>query len=82
MHTCARRQPVRYNRAEDVSCPKLKCNEKKFCFDWEPLLDAMRVSYETVTRMEDVGMAITGAVKSMNSMQYPVGVLLSGGILF
>jgi hypothetical protein len=42
----------------------------------------MRVSYETVTRMEDVGMAITGAVKSMNSMQYPVGVFLAGGILF
>jgi hypothetical protein len=71
---------MRYNRAEDVSCPKLKCNEKKFGFDWEPLLDAMRVSY--VTRTEDVGMAITGAVKSMNSMQYPVGVLLSAGILF
>ena len=53
-------------------------------FGWgtEPLLDAMRVSYETVTRTEDVGAAITGAVKSMNSMQYPVGVLLSGGILF
>ena len=53
-------------------------------FGWgtEPLLDAMRVSYETVTRTEDVGTAITGAVKSMNSMQYPVGVLLSGGILF
>ena len=53
-------------------------------FGWgtEPLLDAMRVSYETVTRTEDVGAAITGAIKSMNSMQYPVGVLLSGGILF
>ena len=53
-------------------------------FGWgtEPLLDAMRVSYETITRTEDVGAAITGAIKSMNSMQYPVGVLLSGGILF
>jgi len=53
-------------------------------FGWgtEPLLDAMRVSYETVTRTEDVGAAITGAVKSMNSMQYPVGVLLSGRTLF
>jgi len=46
------------------------------------LLDAMRISYETVTRTEDVRAAITGAVKSMNSMQAPVGVLLSGGTLF
>ena len=53
-------------------------------FGWgtEPLLDAMRISYETVTRTEDVRAAITGAVKSMNSMQAPVGVLLSGGTLF
>jgi sulfopyruvate decarboxylase alpha subunit len=53
-------------------------------FGWgtEPLLDAMRISYETVTRTEDVRAAISGAVKSMNSMQAPVGVLLSGGTLF
>jgi len=53
-------------------------------FGWgtEPLLDAMRISYETVTRTEDVRAAITGAVKSMNSMQAPVGVLLSGGTFF
>jgi sulfopyruvate decarboxylase subunit alpha len=53
-------------------------------FGWgtEPLLDAMRISYELVTRTEDVRGAVMGAVKSMNSMQAPVAVLFSGGILF
>ena len=53
-------------------------------FGWgtEPLLDAMRISYETVVRTEDVRAAVSGAVKSMNSMQAPVAVLLGGGILF
>jgi sulfopyruvate decarboxylase subunit alpha len=53
-------------------------------FGWgtEPLLDAMRISYQTVIRTEDVRAAVTGAVKSMNSMQAPVAVLLSGGTLF
>ena len=53
-------------------------------FGWgtEPLLDAMRISYESVTRTEDVRAAIMGAVKSMNSMQAPVGVILGGGTLF
>jgi sulfopyruvate decarboxylase subunit alpha len=52
-------------------------------FGWgtEPLLDAMRISYELVTRTEDVRGAVMGAVKSMNSMQAPVAVLFSGGIL-
>ena len=53
-------------------------------FGWgtQPLLDAMRISYEVVTRPEDVRAAVTGAVKSMNSMQAPVAVLLAGGTLF
>ena len=53
-------------------------------FGWgtEPLLDAMRISYELVTRTEDVRDAILGAVKSMNSMQAPVAVILGGGTLF
>ena len=48
----------------------------------EPLLDAMRISYEFVSKTEDVRAAILGAVKSMNSMQAPVGVILGGGTLF
>src|SRR5215470_2719106 len=48
----------------------------------EPLLDAMRISYELVTRTEDVRDAILGAVKSMNAMQAPVAVILGGGTLF
>jgi sulfopyruvate decarboxylase TPP-binding subunit len=53
-------------------------------FGWgtEPLLDAMRISYETVTRTEDVRTAVTGAVKSMNSMQGPVAVVFGGDTLF
>ncbi|HEY7163366.1 MAG TPA: hypothetical protein VIB79_02295 [Candidatus Binatia bacterium] len=53
-------------------------------FGWgtEPLLDAMRISYEVVTKVEDVRAAVTGAVKSMNSMQAPVAVLLGAGTLF
>ena len=53
-------------------------------FGWgtAPLLDAMRISYEVVTRPEDVQSAIIGAVTSMNSMQAPVAVLLAGGTIF
>jgi sulfopyruvate decarboxylase subunit alpha len=47
-----------------------------------PLLDAMRISYEFVTRPEDIETAITGAVKSMNSIQAPVAIILGGGTLF
>ena len=47
-----------------------------------PLLDAMRISYEFVTRSEDIRTAITGAVKSMNSIQAPVAIVLGGGTLF
>jgi sulfopyruvate decarboxylase subunit alpha len=47
-----------------------------------PLLDAMRISFELVTRSEDIETAITGAVKSMNSIQAPVAVVLGGGTLF
>src|ERR1044071_1049720 len=53
-------------------------------FGWgtQPLLDAMRISYGVVTKADDVRGAVTGAVKSMNSMQAPVAVLLAGGTLF
>ena len=53
-------------------------------FGWgtEPLLDAMRISHEFVTKAEDVRTAVTGAVKSMNSIQAPVAVILGGGTLF
>jgi sulfopyruvate decarboxylase TPP-binding subunit len=47
-----------------------------------PLLDAMRISYELVTRTEDVRAAVTGAATSMNSMQAPVAVILGGATLF
>jgi sulfopyruvate decarboxylase subunit alpha len=46
-----------------------------------PLLEAMRISYEFVTRTGDIRPAILGAVKSMNSIQAPVAILFSGGIL-
>jgi sulfopyruvate decarboxylase subunit alpha len=48
----------------------------------EPMLDAMRISYERVSRPEDIRIAISGAVKSMNSMQAPVAVILGGATLF
>jgi sulfopyruvate decarboxylase TPP-binding subunit len=47
-----------------------------------PLLEAMRISYEFVTRSEDIQTAISGAAKSMNSMQAPVAIVLGGGTLF
>jgi sulfopyruvate decarboxylase TPP-binding subunit len=47
-----------------------------------PMLEAMRISYELVSRPEDVRRAISGAVKSMNSMQAPVAVVLGGATLF
>lgn len=53
-------------------------------FGWgtEPLFNAMRISYQFVSRTEEVRAAIVGAVKSMNSVQAPVGVILGGGTLF
>jgi phosphonopyruvate decarboxylase len=47
-----------------------------------PLLEAMRISYESVTTTQDIRPAIMGAVKSMNSIQAPVAILFSGGLLF
>jgi sulfopyruvate decarboxylase TPP-binding subunit len=47
-----------------------------------PLLDAMRISYEFVTDAGDIQTAINGAVKSMNSIQAPVAIILGGGTLF
>ena len=53
-------------------------------FGWgtEPLFDAMRISYEFVSRTDEVRNAILGAAKSMNSIQAPVGVILGGSTLF
>jgi len=53
-------------------------------FGWgtQPLLDSMRISYELVTKTEDVRGTVMGAVKSMNSMQAPVAILFAGEILF
>jgi sulfopyruvate decarboxylase subunit alpha len=47
-----------------------------------PLLEAMRISYEFVTQTAAMRSAITGAVKSMNSIQAPVAVVLGGGTIF
>jgi len=47
-----------------------------------PLLEAMRISYEYVTQAGDIRSAITGGVKSMNSIQAPVAVVLGGGTIF
>jgi sulfopyruvate decarboxylase TPP-binding subunit len=47
-----------------------------------PLLEAMRISYEFVTQAADIRSAITGAVKSMNSIQAPVAVVLGGVTIF
>jgi len=47
-----------------------------------PLLEAMRINYEVVTRAGDIRTAIMGAVKSMNSIQAPVAVLFAGELLF
>ena len=47
-----------------------------------PLLEAMRISYEYVTETDKIRDAITGAVKSMNSIQAPVAVVLGGATIF
>ena len=47
-----------------------------------PLLEAMRISYESVTHTRDIRPAIMGAVKSMNSIQAPVAIMFSGELLF
>jgi sulfopyruvate decarboxylase TPP-binding subunit len=47
-----------------------------------PLLDAMRISHEFVTRTADIQTAVIGAVKSMNSIQAPVAVVFAGELLF
>jgi len=53
-------------------------------FGWstEPLLDAMRINHKFVLTPGDVRDGIVGAVKSMNSVQGPVGVVLGGSTLF
>jgi sulfopyruvate decarboxylase subunit alpha len=48
----------------------------------EPLLKDLRITYRSVERTEEVRDAIVNAVKSMNSMQAPVGVVFSMGLLF
>jgi len=53
-------------------------------FGWStgPLLESMRISYRSVDKTEDVQDAIISAVKSMNSLQAPVGILFSTSLLF
>ena len=53
-------------------------------FGWgtKPLLDSMRITHRSVEKTQDVGGAISNAVKSMNSMQAPVAILFAGEILF
>ncbi len=48
----------------------------------EPLLNALRVSYRVVQDPEEIRPAIVGAVKSMDSIQSPVSVVLGGSTLF
>lgn len=48
----------------------------------EPLLNALRVSYRVVSKPGDIRPAVVGAVKSMNSIQSPVGVVLGGSTVF
>lgn len=53
-------------------------------FGWATtsLLEAMRISHRLVLKTEDIREAIVGAVKSMNSVQAPVGVVLGGSTIF
>lgn len=53
-------------------------------FGWatEPLLGAMRINHKFARKTSDVRDAIIGAVKSMNSLQAPVCVVLAGETLF
>jgi len=53
-------------------------------FGWgtKPLLDSMRISHRSIEKTEEVQDAILGAAKSMNSLQAPVAILFSGGLLF
>ena len=53
-------------------------------FGWatEPLLESMRISHQLVVKTDDIRDAIVGAVKSMNSIQAPVCVVLGGSTIF
>ncbi len=53
-------------------------------FGWATtrLLEAMRISHQCVSDTREIRSAIAGAVKSMNSIQAPVGVVLGGGTIF
>jgi hypothetical protein len=42
----------------------------------------MRITHRSVEKTEEVSGAISGAAKSMNSMQAPVAILFAGEILF
>ena len=48
----------------------------------EPLLEALRVSHRVVLQTDGIRSAVVGAVKSMNSFQSPVAVVLAGNVLF
>ncbi len=53
-------------------------------FGWATtsLLEAMRISHQLVLEAKEIRSAIIGAVKSMNSIQAPVSVVLGGGTIF
>lgn len=53
-------------------------------FGWATpsLLEAMRINHELVSRTENIRSAVVGAVKSMNSVQAPVSVVLGGSTIF
>ena len=69
MHTCDAPATGGLQPSGGRLMPQAKVQRKEILLRLGTFLDAMRVRYETVTRTEDVGMAITGAVKSMNSME-------------
>ncbi len=53
-------------------------------FGWATtnLLEALRISHQLVLEAKEIRSAIIGAVKSMNSIQAPVSVVLGGGTIF
>ena len=53
-------------------------------FGWATtrLLEATRVNHQLVLETEEIQSAVVGAVKSMNSVQAPVSVVLGGSTIF
>ncbi len=53
-------------------------------FGWatEPLLQALRITYQVVGRPTEIRDAVVGAARSMNALQAPVAVVFSKTLLF